>query len=851
MEVDDSIRDAPIRDADVLIKESKLHAKEIRCELSRYKATKGMRDYEYDDLGTPEEDKTRFKKHLDKKRFRLLELQPGLLNNPQIICEIFEVELDITDGTVVRVLDVDRVSQYADTKTPPHAAPTSNVDVKFSTPSDFRLQEEESDEQATDTGAKSAAMPAGRSSWVSSQNADPGESDRINKIRTLKALEKSRSDERHKRNMNYEALSWRWGNEKNGEYAIMILKGKQHFRKRVSRTLGLALKYLRYRSHPRVIWIDALCINQDDQEERSIQVAMMDRLYTGASQVSIWLGEDEEGDESRVAIGFIKNDVSVLKEFDKLCRDKKYTDQWKALLVLMQREWFSRRWVVQEIALARKATVYYGPDKIGWRQLATAIGLFVEVESATHRLSELMKSDERFNLIPNWFEHISGLPASLLVNESSRVFRDYKREEDEISNDHTSPKNFQDDHDSDPDSWMLEDLSDEDVSDDNAQIAPSDSLPRNGAGPPSEFDDSDSADGNSYQSGVTDKMRRSLLTLEYLVTSLAIFDCGPPHDSLYALVAISRDAFPSPPTALTKRNKEVLLTEVMEKFVERKPFPLDYNMSYPDVCRCFVEFCIRQRATSDQTTALDILCRPWSKDWSPQDKNGYVKGSRPQKPVRILKHEGDWEIFSQKEKETHDQMVRDKRGSEKSAVSDYNYIYKDQRPPRSDKCKDTPEAWKEWKQRVLKHGDGVIPREDVHKKWARWLPHGKLKKGMNSSSFWKQWEKFSGAGTESHQGESKQDRDNSTENAIATLGLPSWVAKISNARFDIFRHPGMDMVKMGRKNADPLVGNLENNAGIYRAAQLTRVDLDNLRFNKREIQPEGLSHYSLYVKGFM
>lgn len=830
----------PVRDADVLIENNELHKKEIRCGLSRLEATDGMGYYEYDDLGIPEEDRTRLKKHLDKKRFRLLELQPGLLNNPQIVCEIFEVELDITDGTVVRVLD--SVSQHTDTETPFHAVPTSTADVNLHSRGHSSGKDPQSDAQATDTGITAVAIPAD-GNGISKPNADSGETDRVKQIRTLKEDEKQRSLERCRHNVSYEALSWRWGNEKNGEYAIMVLKGKQHFRKKVSRTLGLALKYLRYRAHPRVVWIDALCINQDDHAERSVQVAMMDRLYTGASQVSIWLGEDEEGDESRVAIGFIKNDVSVLKEFDKLCRDKKYTDQWKALLVLMQREWFSRRWVVQEIALARKATVYYGPDKIGWRQLATAIGLFVEVESATHRLSELMKSDERFNLIPNWFEHISGLPASLLVNESSRVFRDYKMEEDDTLNDPTLSKTFQDDH-YDDSNWELEDLSDDDASYGNGKTASPDSLLRTGAGTPSESDDSDLADGNPNQHGVTDKMRRSLLTLEYLVSSLSIFDCGPPHDSLYALVAISRDAFPSPPTALTKRNKETLLTEVMEPFVERKPFPLDYDMSYPDVCKCFVDFCIRRRATSDQTTALDILCRPWSKDWSPRDKNGYHTGSKPQKPVTILKHHGDWKFFDENEKRDYDELVKQRRGSA-SGVRDYHF---DGRRPRSKKCNDTPEAWREWKQKVLEQGDRVISREDVHKKWAPLLPHGKVKK---SSTFWTQWEEYSGAGMGTHPSESKQDQGTSSDNTKTTLGLPSWVARISNARFDIFRHPGMDMVKMGRKNADPLVGNLENNAGIYRAAQLTKVDLDKLRFNKREIQPGGLGHYSLYVKGFM
>lgn len=212
------------------------------------------------------------------------------LSNPQVVCEIFEVELDISDGTIVRVRSDS--SQYTDVET--------------------------------------------------TSDAKQGD-ERVNRIKKLKFKERERSKQRREENVSYETLSWRWGNEQAGEYAIMVLKDKQHFRKRVSRTLGLALKYLRYRAHPRILWIDALCINQGDYEERSVQVAMMDRLYTGASQVAIWLGEDEQGDESRTAIGFIKNEVSVLKEFDKLCRYRKYTDQWKALLVLMQREWFSRR----------------------------------------------------------------------------------------------------------------------------------------------------------------------------------------------------------------------------------------------------------------------------------------------------------------------------------------------------------------------------------------------------------------------------------------------------------------------------------------------------------------------------
>jgi hypothetical protein len=61
--------------------------------------------------------------------------------------------------------------------------------------------------------------------------------------------------------IKYEALSWRWGNEEKGHYAIMIKKDGMLRKKRVSHTLGLALKYLR-RPKERILWIDAICINQ-------------------------------------------------------------------------------------------------------------------------------------------------------------------------------------------------------------------------------------------------------------------------------------------------------------------------------------------------------------------------------------------------------------------------------------------------------------------------------------------------------------------------------------------------------------------------------------------------------------
>ena len=53
----------------------------------------------------------------------------------------------------------------------------------------------------------------------------------------------------------------------------------------------MALKALRDKKRPRILWIDALCINQSDIEERSSQVAFMSSVYSRAVRVIVWLGE--------------------------------------------------------------------------------------------------------------------------------------------------------------------------------------------------------------------------------------------------------------------------------------------------------------------------------------------------------------------------------------------------------------------------------------------------------------------------------------------------------------------------------------------------------------------------------
>lgn len=86
----------------------------------------------------------------------------------------------------------------------------------------------------------------------------------------------------------WHALSYVWGSSDRDEY-IRITRKKV----RITKTLHRALQYLRWQRDERHLWIDQICTNQDDIKERSSQVQLMRDIYSGATSVLAWLGEDK------------------------------------------------------------------------------------------------------------------------------------------------------------------------------------------------------------------------------------------------------------------------------------------------------------------------------------------------------------------------------------------------------------------------------------------------------------------------------------------------------------------------------------------------------------------------------
>ena len=92
---------------------------------------------------------------------------------------------------------------------------------------------------------------------------------------------------------NYAALSYSWGMDKDGDISqsrTITISGKVL---PITQNLFEGLRRIRDRAVSKRIWIDAVCINQGDIQERNDQVAQMGKVYSSATHVVIWLGEGE------------------------------------------------------------------------------------------------------------------------------------------------------------------------------------------------------------------------------------------------------------------------------------------------------------------------------------------------------------------------------------------------------------------------------------------------------------------------------------------------------------------------------------------------------------------------------
>ncbi|KAL8941852.1 MAG: hypothetical protein Q9216_001996 [Gyalolechia sp. 2 TL-2023] len=140
----------------------------------------------------------------------------------------------------------------------------------------------------------------------------------------------------------YEALSYAWGSAVEKR---VIHVNNQPFP--VTINLYVALQYLRKTDVTRRLWIDAICINQDDVVEKTHQVGMMRSIYRSASNVLVWLGPSDK--DIRKSMGLLER-MGVAKTYWPA--EKELEPFKPGLTKLFNKSWWFRLWVVQEVLAA-------------------------------------------------------------------------------------------------------------------------------------------------------------------------------------------------------------------------------------------------------------------------------------------------------------------------------------------------------------------------------------------------------------------------------------------------------------------------------------------------------------------
>lgn len=168
----------------------------------------------------------------------------------------------------------------------------------------------------------------------------------------------------------------------------------------ITQNLYDALWHLRLPHMPRLVWVDAICINQYDVEERNQQVSIMHRIFSQASMVAVWLGRDK-GENLHLAIaamnliyqrcvehtaiqnsslaGMSFSQMESINIVENIPLDDAFdSETWTSLSRFFARPWFERVWCVQEIILAKQGMILTDTCQVPWERVGTSAMILTE-----------------------------------------------------------------------------------------------------------------------------------------------------------------------------------------------------------------------------------------------------------------------------------------------------------------------------------------------------------------------------------------------------------------------------------------------------------------------------------------
>ena len=213
----------------------------------------------------------------------------------------------------------------------------------------------------------------------------------------------------------------------------------------VTTNLELALRYLRRGDCARTLWIDALCIDQENEDEKTIQIQQMDWIYANASPVVIWLGDchglgppdvcttsmSHNGTdcqhrlEIRAAFSYIWSRSGwriLLRWYYSRTEKKRFHESRAGLCELARRGWWERLWVIQEVALATgRVQMQCGNNVCDFEDFASAQCAILSEHTDEKAFTDAFRFSENFRDTIKDFSYSSfhdrrGLLAKTFVN---------------------------------------------------------------------------------------------------------------------------------------------------------------------------------------------------------------------------------------------------------------------------------------------------------------------------------------------------------------------------------------------------------------------------------------------------
>ncbi|KAI1205470.1 heterokaryon incompatibility protein-domain-containing protein [Annulohypoxylon truncatum] len=186
---------------------------------------------------------------------------------------------------------------------------------------------------------------------------------------------------------NYDAVSYTWADETGDSVRRRPLYiGKSWHRLAITRNCEAALRRFRQRDQAIDLWVDSICINQENADERRQQVRLMPNIYLTANSVLVYLGTGSHyTSDAMFVLGMQEKSAEIY------LHDPKYIE---ALRFLFRLPYFSRIWIIQELALAKEVRLYHGYDR-------QSIYLF----HARNRVQQIFKATAPEDVMPLWLQH--------------------------------------------------------------------------------------------------------------------------------------------------------------------------------------------------------------------------------------------------------------------------------------------------------------------------------------------------------------------------------------------------------------------------------------------------------------